>query len=722
MPAHTGHEKQINSSSLVYSTIYKDRTPPFLQRNLTQALNEHQESQAQRDAVPTTRSWKPPNDELTTVIAARHGTCELRIHPEFIIKPPHYSSSNITNPSLVFTTRCLLTFSIYRRDAQDPWRHKFRDWSHATFKAYQDGTAVVSMRQSLTIASHVFPALDMEYNGGGTLHGHVGPKYVLRIELQCEHPSHNQAVFDFVGFSGQRNYANGQHLRSYVYSLPRCPASDKCLPLKLDDGRDRLVSSEHTLYVNMEWAVPRMTIMEELNLMNRLERGMTPLSATTTTTTTQPTELLRMTYRCDQVGLQKSLVLQGCLCPFCCMRDFRTVERLRLHLKLEHDRFHFAFNEFRPLRRAAPKEVHVKLTFKERAEKPNSDGGKEIRWIAPSHPFDLDAFLAGDESWLRGRKPKASLAAITAGSQRRKKPDEVEHLPKLARKRYKVPRIREEGTNLKLFTMHSRRPLEEGEEISEDDDSLFPSWIVSKIRRRSPTLPQDVVTFMDRWDAHMLGEPIKSDLVVGDAVVRFLRSNEKWIRETPGMAREFMKKLNELVEDDLVSTEVYDYGRDRVEFSAATVINGEKGEKRERDDNVKDVGSFCRPSSPKKTKMDGSVQANQGKENTPWKVPSLSGGQGGPGSNPLAKNSILQTQSKQRDNRLGETANSTTIDGGADVCACFCGKPITALDAPRAIICANMACIREEFHLSCVGLDKRVAGWRCDDCAAQGAR
>ena len=48
--------------------------------------------------------------------------------------------------------------------------------------------------------------------------------------------------------------------------------------------------------------------------------------------------------------------------------------------------------------------------------------------------------------------------------------------------------------------------------------------------------------------------------------------------------------------------------------------------------------------------------------------------------------------------------------------ACKCGK--TAGISRACISCEEPHCTREGFHLACVGLEKRVPGWRCDDCAA----
>ncbi|KAK7538830.1 uncharacterized protein J3D65DRAFT_351913 [Phyllosticta citribraziliensis] len=745
MPTQPGLEKQINSTRFLYSNINQDRRTPFLQRNLTQALNQHQSSKAQTllsneasTRAPSRRSWAPPNAHLASVIGSRHSSYELRLHSGLAIKPPAHSNNTTAHDSLVFTARSFLTFSLYRKEEGGPWTTRYKIGSEATLKAHRDGTATLSLLQPPTFPAQVFQGLEKEYNGGN-LGTHVGPKYVLKIALQCAYPSDNNEVFKFLGIDQQRG-SDGQYLRSYVHHLPRCPATDRGFEIKLANSNEKMLcKSEHTLHVDMDWVVPNMSIMEEYNRTIRLERGQG------SSVPMQPMEPVRITYRCDQAGMQKPLVVQGSLCPICWMRDFRTVERLQLHMKLQHDRFHFAFKEFKPPECPSSKGVHVRLTFKERTEKPHSTGRKfqEIRWIAPTRPFDLDAFLAGDESWVEGKRRRAPLAAIAAlDAKIQRRPEDVEDLPKPARKRYKVPRIIQEAEKeIVLFAMHSRRPLVEGEEISEDDNSTIPAYAVSKIRRRSPNMPRTAVEFEDKWDAYMLDERLNSDFV-GEAVVRFLRHNETWIKNIPGMLNEWLNKLGELKEDGLLSAAFYKYltsdtstdfsdfskaQETRVETSIDKAKDAEAGKKRKRADASDNTDPFCRPSSPKKTKLNGEqVEQPSGKENTSPKEASLPSQ--GPASNPLSKNSIVQTQPGRRDKPSG-TTKSTTGKGGTlpkaslpDVCSCVCGKPVATTDTPAAITCANIECLREEFHLFCVGLDKRVAGWRCDDCAAPNAR
>ncbi|KAK8161427.1 hypothetical protein IWX90DRAFT_267843 [Phyllosticta citrichinensis] len=746
MPTHPGLEKQINSTRLLYSNVNKDRRTPFLQRNLTQALKQHQASKTQTPLsneastrAPSRRSWAPPNDDLASVIASRHSSYELRLHSGLVIRPPNSRSESATaHASLVFTAKSFLTFSLYRKEEGGPWTTRYKIGSEATLKAHRDGTATLSLLRPPTFPAQVFQGLEKEYNGGN-LGTHVGPKYVLKIALQCAYPSDNEEVFEFLGI-GQQRGSDGQYLRSYVHHLPRCPTTDKGFEIKLAKSSEKLLcKSEHTLHVDMDWVVPNMSIMKEFNRTIRLERGQC------SSVPMQPMEPVRITYRCDQAGMQKPLVVQGSLCPICWMRDFRTVERLQMHMKLQHDRFHFAFKEFRPPEGPAPREVHVRLTFKERTEKPDSTGRKfqEIRWIAPNRPFDLDAFLAGDESWVGGKRRRAPLAAIAAlDAKIQRRPEDVEDLPKPARKRYKVPRIIQEAEKeIVLFAMHSRRPLVEGEEISENDDSTIPAYAVSKTRRRSPNMPRTAVEFEDKWDAHMLDERLNSDSV-GEAVVRFLRHNETWIKNTPGMLNEWFNKLGELKEDGLLSDAFYKYltsaaSTDFFGFSKAREAEPsvdkakdvEAGKKRKRADASDNTDPFCRPSSPKKTKLNGAqVEQPSGKENTSPREASLPSH--GPASNPLSKISIVQTQLGRRgDDKPSGTAKSTTAKGETrpkaplpDVCSCICGNPVATTDIPAAITCANIECLREEFHLFCVGLDKRVAGWRCDDCAAPNAR
>jgi len=45
---------------------------------------------------------------------------------------------------------------------------------------------------------------------------------------------------------------------------------------------------------------------------------------------------------------------------------------------------------------------------------------------------------------------------------------------------------------------------------------------------------------------------------------------------------------------------------------------------------------------------------------------------------------------------------------------CICGDRVVHL--PKGIRCAEYGCARGSFHLECVGLERRVNDWHCDDC------
>lgn len=46
---------------------------------------------------------------------------------------------------------------------------------------------------------------------------------------------------------------------------------------------------------------------------------------------------------------------------------------------------------------------------------------------------------------------------------------------------------------------------------------------------------------------------------------------------------------------------------------------------------------------------------------------------------------------------------------------CTCGR--SAKDTRAAVICSNSKCARKDFHLACVGLERRQIGWKCAECA-----
>ena len=86
---------------------------------------------------------------------------------------------------------------------------------------------------------------------------------------------------------------------------------------------------------------------------------------------------------------------------------------------------------------------------------------------------------------------------------------------------------------------------------------------------------------------------------------------------------------------------------------------------------------------------------------------------------PDAKEPVLTGRDKKESMEHPAVANKSLAPPKEEhtpyrAAACDCGEVL--LTGRGAIFCANSACRRGAFHMSCVGLASRDASWTCADC------
>jgi hypothetical protein len=115
----------------------------------------------------------------------------------------------------------------------------------------------------------------------------------------------------------------------------------------------------------------------------------------------------------------------------------------------------------------------------------------------------------------------------------------------------------------------SRRPLEAGEVISESDDELDEDWL--KLRKNAEVnklgLPGLVVRFLEIFDEFIHKEDPQSHIHLRDCIIRFAREHGAQLRHA-NVTNEFTKKLDELLEEHLISEEIHS--------AALEIVKGKK--------------------------------------------------------------------------------------------------------------------------------------------------
>jgi hypothetical protein len=275
---------------------------------------------------------------------------------------------------------------------------------------------------------------------------------------------------------------------------------------------------------------------------------------------------LEWTFKCLKDSIRPMQIDKFC-CPFCSMKDFHDPMQLHFHLLNSHPYFKFTFTlHFESRRVRGNVEVNLADNYDHGAKSTDLLKDLEIDWEKPKALLELDAYFKGDESWL-GKKTRRTenllmpvlQAPSTSHSPRSRSKDiskltvlppvivregdKVPDMPAATKRRFRVPKAPNQHT--RFFRLTTKRPLVEGEMVSESDDDIDDEWILRKHEDTIDSfadITREEKLFMQRFDRHMLSEDVSSDLHSSEAIIRFCRINGSWLK-TRSMRFEFHKKV-----------------------------------------------------------------------------------------------------------------------------------------------------------------------------------
>jgi len=277
-------------------------------------------------------------------------------------------------------------------------------------------------------------------------------------------------------------------------------------------------------------------------------------------------------------------------CIFCERRlPHSSFERLQFHYVTNHEYFNFLVEDSGKAGAIAERTIDVELA--DRLTQWPLDNIEDAQWVRPLRPFDVEQFLAGDESWITAKRRMArprNLRPSTrrvknkdatedpssfAVSTRAKAPEQVKPLPSRKRKRYVVPDI----PGVTLYRNISKRVVEAGEELSESDDEIQVDWFEKQQRLRTvDDLSGPMQSFLKLLDAHVEAEGLSGDLHVSDALVRFCNARQQ-DRERPLVRQElkaFRTKLEQLHVSGLVMDSIYHHCVEFIETALKRPMGG----------------------------------------------------------------------------------------------------------------------------------------------------
>ena len=479
--------------------------------------------------------------------------------------------------------------------------------------------------------------------------------------------------------------------------LPRVPENESESLLELFASQDQTkYKPKLSLKINAQWMQPP-TPLTVYN--SEFKHGLASPGSSSRSTSTYGHPATRPIVKTDWVfegiaDFMDRLSFDGYTCPLCNGRQFRAVEEFHFHLVTGHDVFKFVFtvkfgtDDTGQSTAAGIVQAKIAEPYEKKLlAKPSADF-REMTWVKPECPFDLEAFLKGDETWLGSSTRRAHGSLLVPPPQLERSssrevardipaqavsrpPAQVPDLVPSIRKKFKVPRAPQ---GMRFYRTIAKCPLDEGDEVSESDDNIDEEWLLEKHRDTidsfTDTLPQEK-EFMQLYDRHMLREDVSSDLHSGEALIRFCRANKTWLQK-PSMRLEFSKKSAALKLQGALS---------RTTIRACLdIINSPTLMSPENEDTM-EVDTPPTPASRE------------------------------PHSAPISDGLAVKQPSPYRPLTPPEIGH---IYGRCAICN------DAILDMRKNIRCANHICQRTDHHLSCVGLEQRDPSWACDECKTAG--
>ncbi len=624
---------------------HQKRFPLFLNRNIMRVLNHHAKrrrlgSQSSAVSLQTHPSRRKSQAELVTppprstrlrdqLIEKFHQEdAELIFDVRSIRRKLNYRENLDQRPLKrvkreAVPCRCYLAVWDNREGHRqlEPILKRSEDCVVTPADTASDAHAVeIELESPFRIPAREFfvPIVDKD---GGITKWAVGDKYLLEIKIIPCNTSDLWPPIPILSKSEESltrdlakrkdlSFTEGMLISNYT-NLPHAPPVTVPLNVAFDQG-GRTFKTKYGLEVNSEWTYPHFydaKIKKEHSILAKKieeEERIDPLcrsidSYCIAKSRTSPIRKLddflplvptvKVSYIWDietRVPVpreSRTASLEGLYCPICQNQEFTDLKRLRFHFVNNHDKYTFSIeDEEHDLHSKGLKcvtfRVEVAETIRPRAANHVKDE-REFSWQRPEEPFDIDAYIAGEQSWV-GALPRRRTAAAPAPSRPLQdtttntvaqaegvvKPrstfrpaTEVSELPIPVRKKFHVP-VARTIKRTSFYRSINHRAMETGEMLSETDDDIDDDWWIKRhhdTTAETEDLTAEEKEFRQRWDTHVMSEGCPTARYVSDTLVRFVRSNAAWLKGVNGkgdMLVQFQDLISLLMERGLIDARV----------------------------------------------------------------------------------------------------------------------------------------------------------------------
>ena len=417
----------------------------------------------------------------------------------------------------------------------------------------------------------------------------IGDKYLLEIKIIPCHTSELWPPIPILSKSedslmrdfGKRNdlaFIEGMLISNYT-NLPHAPPDDVPLNIAFDQG-GRTFKTKYGLEVNAEWTYPhaydaRIKKEEEIMASRRekeekadalclsIESGRNAkarrprLSEPKLPSPFKPK--VKVSYIWDietQTPVPRdfrTVSLEGLQCPVCHTPESPSLKRLQFHFCNNHDKYKFSIEskEHDPsIKRLVSVTIRVEVAEIVRPRAANHvKDEREFSWERPERPFDIDAYVSGEQSWA-GALPRRRTATTqsqpastltptisiqSAAVLRRdtfRSSIDVPEIPLPVHKKFQIPKSKTRRKT-SFYRSINHRATETGEKLSETDDDIDDDWLIKRQRDTiddTKGLSRAEKEFRQRWNAHVISEGCPGARYTSDSLVRFVRRNAAWLR------------------------------------------------------------------------------------------------------------------------------------------------------------------------------------------------
>lgn len=723
----SGRQDLLLGNILLYDYLSSKRNKIFLNRSITRALSvhryilEHGTTQGIPGPNHEFRSeWGPPSwDALDDMVEHEKsdGSFVLEVHglKALTTKKPTTHNRPARKVRQLFSVQTTIQISVLAEQSNSPCKSlppqeaviKGVDSDHGR-RVYTETDKVVVKPKDLLISSD-------SHN--------VTFSTSYKMMLSVNFGSQRDAECLYKHLDGETAAPQAETCLSATFgNILECPAGTVILPLK--DHKKRL---NFGLEVSMYWTNSQAESI--LTTHNRQLKSFTRSMSYPT----PPREVDKPRYRLTFIYAKEVIVRSELVCPHekCYRRKPADMDDLRMHLEHFHDYFKYeAIKEGLDSEGAERWRFQCEVSDHKTDQRASARINKpsEIHILAPPQPFNQSLFLqeGNDDYQKTARFDKLATNAIngevpfsTLVAHRQKPPEQVQDIPVKEKKKYPVPRA---PSGVTFFRSCSRRPLQEGEYISESEDEIDGHWIElwkAAEDTKNTHLSASARGFLKIFDKFMQEEDVHSNIHVGDALVRFSRHKGAllWHNDLFG---EFQTKIDELVKDDVISEKVHAGCLDIVQSQKPNTGVGNDLSRRLSDLGVKSAATSSSPVRGRVRRMARGVASGKGKGKAEATDTGI--------LTPLSANSdgnAETTEALLTNVVVAQTGpQSDYADLPFDQCVCG-GDALTRPGISPVITCNGIDCIRRYFHLNCIkqhleplggALDLNRRDWTCGDC------